>query len=140
MEREEADLVAVLDRGEGQQRTELDRGLELAAPARAELLRGRDIDEQHHGELALLDESLDVRLAGARGDVPVDRADVVAGDVRTHLVELHAAPFEHGEIRTRHHVGDLPTGDELDALDGLRDLSGEHDYGTGMFSRIWAIT
>src|SRR5690606_15228324 len=81
VKQEQADLVAIVDGGQREQRTELDGGLELAAPARAKILRGRYVDEQHHGELALLDEALDVRLAGARGDVPVDRAHVVAGHV-----------------------------------------------------------
>ena len=96
VEQQQADLVAVLDRAHREQRRQLDRGLELAAPARAEVLRRADVDQQHHRQLALLDEPLDVRLAGARGDVPVDRADVVAGHVRAHLVELHAASLEHG--------------------------------------------
>jgi dipeptidyl aminopeptidase/acylaminoacyl peptidase len=91
---------------------------------------------------AFLDEALHVGFAGPRGDVPVDRADVVAGDVRAHLVELHAASLEHGEIRSCHHVGDLTAGDELDALDRLGDFGGQHGdlYGTGTFSRICAMT
>src|ERR1043166_10156458 len=90
VEQEQADLVTVLDGAHREQRRQLDGGLELAAPARAEVLRGADVDEQHHGQLALLDEPLDMRLAGAGGAVSVDRAHVVAGNVRADLVELPA--------------------------------------------------
>ena len=57
---------------------------------------GDDIRAIDWNVTALLDEPLDVRLAGPRGDVPVDRADVVAGNVRAHLLELHPASLEHG--------------------------------------------
>ena len=46
-------------------------------------------------ELALLAVLLDERVAGARGDVPVDGAHLVAGHVLAHLVEVHAAAAKH---------------------------------------------
>jgi hypothetical protein len=116
--------------------------------ARAEVLRVADVAQEHHRQLALLDVALDVGLAGARGDVPVDRAHVVAGHVRAHLVELHAAALEDRQVRAGHHVRDLATGHELDALDLAGELSGKHGsglvdddaraHGTATFSRICA--
>ena len=48
----------------------------------------REPGDQH----ALGQFDADVRLAGPRGHVPVDPADVVAGQVRAHLRELAAVP------------------------------------------------
>ena len=66
--------------------------------AGAELQRQAVVEEQHDGELALLDVLLAVRLAAARGDVPVDVAHVVAELVLHHLIELAAAAAEGGAV------------------------------------------
>ena len=66
-------------RGEAQHRAQLGRQLALLRAGGAEAHRARDVDHQHHRELALLDEALDVGRAEARGDVPVDVAHLVAG-------------------------------------------------------------
>ena len=50
-------------------------------------------DEHALGEL-----DADVRRAGARGDVPVDSADVVAGLVGPYLVELGADAGERRPV------------------------------------------
>src|SRR6185503_585688 len=60
--------------------------------------RSGEIDQEHHGQLALLHVLLDVGVAHARGDVPVDVPDVVAELVLPHLRELHAASLEDGVV------------------------------------------
>ena len=65
---------------------------------------------QHDGHFALLDKFLDVRRAGAGGDVPVDGADVVAGHIFAHLVELHALALEDGVVLPGEHVVDRVPG------------------------------
>ncbi len=104
--------------------------------------RARDVDQQHDGELALLGEAFDVRLAGARRDVPVDRAHVVAGQVLAHLGELHPPPLEDTLVLTGEEVRDHVAGSDLDLADRLDLLGGEHGrtYGTGTPSKMrWAM-
>ena len=60
----------------------------------AERHRRRDVEHEPGHEHALGEVDADVRLAGPRGHVPLDPADVVAGLVGTHLREL-AARAEH---------------------------------------------
>ena len=59
----------------------------LAGPERH---RERRVEDQPGRQGSLGDLHADVRLTGARGDVPVDEADVVPGHVRTDLRELGA--------------------------------------------------
>ena len=61
----------------------------------AERHRRRDVEREPGHEHALGEVDADVGLAGPRGHVPLDPADVVAGHVGTHLGEL-AALAEHG--------------------------------------------
>jgi hypothetical protein len=129
VEEEQAHLVVVLDRGEGEQRGQLGGGLALGAPARAEVLRRADVHHQEHGQLALLVVALDERDAHPGGHVPVDRADVVARHIGPDLVELHAAPAEDREVGAREDVRHLAAGLDLDASDLVDDLRREHATG-----------
>ena len=56
-------------------------------------------------EFAFLDELLDERMVHPRGDVPVNRAHVVAGLVFAHLVEVHALALEDGMVLARERFG-----------------------------------
>jgi hypothetical protein len=58
-------------------------------------LPGRtNVDDKQHGQLALFRELLHERGAEPRGHVPVDRADLVAGLILAHFVEVHPAPLK----------------------------------------------
>ena len=116
------DPVVALDGGVGEHRRHLRGHFVLELGAAAERARRRDVDQQHHGQLALLAVLLDVGEAGAGGDVPVDRADVVARLVLAHLLELHAAPLEGALVLAGEDVGDQPLGADLDRLDLLEQL------------------
>ena len=94
---------------------------------RAEPPGRRHVDDQQHGHLALLAEQLHVRLVHARRDVPVDEPDVVAGDVRAHLLERDAAALEDGVVLARHPIAHQALGDDLDLADPLEQLAGQHD-------------
>jgi hypothetical protein len=98
----------------------------LGRPRCAELLGGREIDEQHHGHLALLGEHLHVGLVHARRDVPVDEAHVVARLVLAHLAEGHAAALEDGVIPTRELLVGEPSRADLDLLQLLDELARDH--------------
>lgn len=92
---QQADPVVVAHRRETQHGHQLGGQLALLLRGGAEAHRARDVHDQQHGQLAFLDEALHVRMTGARGDVPVDVADLVAGHVRPHFLELDAASLEH---------------------------------------------
>ena len=61
-----------------------------------------------------------------RGDVPVDRAHVVAGVVLAHLGELHAAALEHRVIGAADPGLEDHPGADLDAPDLGERLAIEH--------------
>src|SRR5262249_12726028 len=102
----------------------LDLALELALGA--ELAGAREVDEEEDRQLALLDVFLDVRVAHARGDVPVDGADVVAELVLADFGELHPAPLEYGVVFPGHRLVDQAVGADLDPPDLPEYLRGQH--------------
>jgi hypothetical protein len=67
------------------------------------LQAGRILKHDQQGDFALFDEFFPIRLAEARGDVPVDVAYVVAKLVFHDLVELHAAAAKGGAIFAAEH-------------------------------------
>jgi hypothetical protein len=74
----------------------------------AELHRDRRVEHEPRDEHALREIDAHMRLAGARRDVPVDPAHVVAGDVGTHHRELGARPQEIRSEVAREQALDTP--------------------------------
>src|SRR5205814_1543316 len=64
-------------------------------------------------------------------DVPIDVADLVAGDVFAQLFEIHAAAFEMAEVSADHGVVDEPVGADFDAADGFEEISDGHGERVG---------
>ena len=95
---DDADAIAVGGRKHHRERGELEERGALGAGAGAELQRECVLKDDEDGELAFLDEFFAERFAEARGDVPVDVADIVAEIIFYNLVELHAAPAEHRTV------------------------------------------
>ena len=58
------------------------------------------INPEGHHPLLLLPEQLAVRLARARGDTPVDVANLIPGLIGAGLIKLHATSPEPGEVGT----------------------------------------
>jgi hypothetical protein len=116
-EEHEPDPVVVAHRREREHRRQLDGQLALEPPRRAEPLRARQVDDEHHGELALLLVAPNERPAHARRHVPVDRPHLVAGLVLAHLGELHPLPLEHRAVLAREHRVDQPPRAQLDEPD-----------------------
>ncbi len=84
----------------------------LGRQPRAEIVRGREIDEEEQRAVSLLAEDLDERLARARRDVPIDRPDVVARPVFAHFGKFHSTPVKNGPVVARGQgVGFLSRGD-----------------------------
>jgi hypothetical protein len=50
-----------------------------------------------------------------RSDIPIDRADIVAGNVFAKLLKIHPAPFELAVVSAHHHVIDEPPRLDFDA-------------------------
>ncbi len=121
-----ADAVVVRDGREREHRGQLGCVLALAQVPRAELLGARHVDDEQEREVALLDELLHVRRAHAGGDVPVDRADLVAGSVLAHLGELHPAALEDGVVRPADPRLEDHLRADLDPPDAAERLGAQH--------------
>ena len=59
-----------------------------------------------------------MRLAHARRDVPLDAADVVTGDVWTHLCELDALAVPRGAVVAGEHALELARDLDLERAQG----------------------
>ena len=81
-EGDEPEPVAAAGRGVPDRERDSLGDVGLAPLGRAERHRRRGVEDEPRHEHALGELDADVRLPGARGDVPVDPADVVAGLVR----------------------------------------------------------
>ena len=104
----------------------------LAAIGRAEAHRGRLVEHHPGDEHALGELHPDVRLARARGHVPVDQADVVTRLVGPYLRELAAAPEHVRAVIAREQAVHAPADRELErAEQRLR-----HRPGTGALRRL----
>ena len=90
---------------------------------RAELVAAARIDEQDHRQLALLDESLDERMADAGGHVPVNGTDVVARLVLAHFFEGDAGALEDAVVLAAQQILDGPARPELQTADLADDFT-----------------
>jgi len=62
-----------------------------------------------------------------RGDVPVDRAHVVAGLIFADLVEVDALPLEDAVVLAPERLGDETAGSQLDQPDLFEQFARDHD-------------
>jgi len=88
---DDADAIALVTREPGEERCRFRSAYPLEAVTGTELHGGTGVQHQPEGAFPLLLEELGVHLAGARGDLPIDDAEVVAPLVGAHLIELDAA-------------------------------------------------
>ncbi len=122
----QADFVIVPNRREREHRGNFRREFALGLVARAEQAGAAHVHDEHEREFAFLDELLDERMIHPRGDVPVNRAHVVAGLVFAHLVEVHALALEDGMILARERFGHDAVRAQLDLPDFFENLAGNH--------------
>src|SRR5262245_16111684 len=92
--KQQSNLVAAPSRGNREGGGDLSGELAFASLLRAKSGRGRNIDYQHHGQLALLPEALHERSTHSVRNIPVNIADLISGDVFAQLFKIHAAAFE----------------------------------------------
>ena len=121
-EEDAAHLVVVLGGREGQHGGNLRDDVLLEPVGRAEHPRGRDVDDEHHRQLALLLVDLDVGLRRACRDVPVDVAHVVAGAVLPHLGKRHAASPEGRVVLSGENLVRKTAGLDFDFADASENI------------------
>ena len=97
-EENEADLVVVTNRAEGEQTGDLRRQLTLGLGNAPEISGGADVNNEHDGKLAFFGKFFHKRGAHARRHIPVDRADLVPRLIFAHVFKIHPAPFEHAVV------------------------------------------
>ena len=129
-EEEQADAVLVGDGREGERGRDFGGQVALGHGTGAVAVGGGDVDEEHQGQFALFAVFFHEGGAGAGGDVPVDRADVVAGLVLADFLELHALALEDRMVAARKDVLHRAAGADFDAADFAECFAGEH----GVFS------
>ena len=130
-EQDQTDLVLVAQRGKREQTGDFGGQFGFGTRAGTEHLRSRDVDQEHDRQLALLREALDVRVSGAGRDIPVNGADVVAGDIGAHLIEFDAVPLEYRVVITGETIIDQPVGQEFDPADLLHQFLCVDGHGEG---------
>ena len=94
-EHQSADPVVEPARRPADQRRRARRLHRLEGAACAEVHVRPLVDTEHHRTFAFLAEDLQVRFVGARRDLPVHVADVVALAVFAHLLEVDPRAPEH---------------------------------------------
>ena len=139
-EQDQPDLVVVADGAQREQRAQFGRDLGLELGRAAEPPRRAEVDQQHHGQLALLDVALDERMADARGDVPVDRADVVARHVLADVGELDAAALEHAVVLAGERAIDQAAGPDVDPPDLSQRFEAQHRAADAQGTGRWSNT
>ena len=122
----QADFVIVPNRRECEYGGDFRRKFALGLVTRAKQAGPAYVHDEHERELALLDELLDERMVHARGDVPVNRAHVVAGLVFAYLVEVHTLALEDGMVLARERFGHDAVRAQLDLPDFFKNLAGNH--------------
>src|SRR6266436_5977748 len=126
-EKKNANAVIVLNRRHRQYRGKLARQLALESSHCPESLRAREIDHQHHRQLALLDVALDEGPAHSGGNVPVDRPDLVARQILSYFRELHSLALEYRAVLPGENGVDKSACPQLDQLYLAQDL-GRHSH------------
>ena len=153
-EEEQADLVVIADGTESEQAGDFGGELALRLRGAAEISRGAHIHDQHDGEFAFFGEFFDKRGAHPRGDVPIDRANFVAGLILAHILEVHPASFEDTVVIAGEGGLDETAGFDFESADFLRISAGVcvrrssverrsvcvTDHGTGSPAKIRSIT
>ena len=131
-ERDEPDAVAAHARRVAERERDPERDVRLAAVGRPESHRRRAVEHDPGDEHPLGELHPDVRLARARGHVPVDQPDVVARLVGADLGELAAAAEQVRAVIAREQAVDAPADRELErAEQRLR-----HRPGAGALRRL----
>jgi hypothetical protein len=122
----EANAIVIADGAKSHHCGQLGGNLPLLLAAAAEGLTRASIDGHDDSQLALLHEALHEGVAHARGDVPVNGANVVPRLVFANLLECDAGAFENTAVFPSQKVLDRATRSQLESADLTKQIGGEH--------------
>src|ERR1051325_4452230 len=123
---DQANLIVVANRGEGQDRGDLGSQFSLGLFNRAKKTGAADIHEQHQRQFAFLYEFLNEWMIHPGGNIPVDGADFVPGLIFPNLIEVHPLAFEDAMVLAGESLADEPVRPNLDLPDLFEDFSRDH--------------
>ncbi len=115
VEHHRADAVARAEDAPGGERRGLGRRHRLQRQPRSEEHREALVHHHERRPVLLLVVDARVRLAGAGGDAPVDRAHVVPRQIGAHLLEIEAAPAHARGVPAGQQAPDRLARSEADA-------------------------
>jgi hypothetical protein len=134
VEANEADGVALAKQQERERRGELLGVGTLGEPAvgggTAPVHGSADVEHDGGAEVGLLLVLLDDPAIGARGDLPVDVAKVVARLIGTKIGELHREPLARRPVQSAEESVDDPASDDLEVTE-LRERGGVEEICPG---------
>ena len=113
-EEDQSDFVVVPNGRECEDGCNLGGEFALGLLTRTEDSGAGKIDNQHHSELPLLDKLLDERVVHARRNIPINRADFIAGLVLANFIEVHSLALENAMVLTRQRFIHKPKTAQLD--------------------------
>ena len=93
-EEDHANLVVVLNGTESQRGGNLRHHVLLQLHLRTELQRARNVNQQHHGQLALLLKDLHIRTMKPGRHIPVNVTHIIPELILAHLAEGHSPTLE----------------------------------------------
>src|SRR5262249_31340837 len=118
-EGDEAEAVAAPRCGVADRERDAFGDVRLAPLSGTEVHRRRGVEDEPRDEDTFRQLDADMRQAGARSDVPVDAAHVVAGLIRADLMELGAEPGERRAVVAGEQAVDAARDRELEGLEAL---------------------
>ena len=99
--KQQSHLVIVADGAERNHTGDFRGKLALGEMHTAERPGSAHVHDKHHRQLAFLGEFFHIGVPHARGDIPVNGADLIAGLVFTNLLEVHAPALENAPVLAR---------------------------------------
>ncbi len=138
-EENDACFVVILGGGEGEGGADFRKEVAPQALAGAEKGRAADVYEQHERQLAFFFKELDIGVAGAGRNVPVNIAHIVAVLVGAHFAERHTFAFEGAVVFSRKEVLAQLARLVLNFAYLFEELFGVHDMWFEPFSTARAI-
>lgn len=122
----DADLVLIANGRNRQRGSQFGDQFPLGLRLATEVLRGAQVDQQHHRHLAFFTKELDERLVATCGDIPIDRANIVTDLVGANFFKFDSSALESRMPRPGQQIVDLVRAANLDLSNFLKNFRGDH--------------